>query len=98
MFCKLLMPALVLGLVAVPAQATNVLSNPGFETGTFNPWTISGTPTVTSAQARSGTYSDPAFAADLIKQTFGAVSTSQITEVSFWAVRDGGVRPLHLLL
>ncbi|MEP6982025.1 MAG: PEPxxWA-CTERM sorting domain-containing protein [Sphingomicrobium sp.] len=96
MLRKFLIPALVLGSLAVPAQASNVLSNPGFETGTFASWTIAnGTPTVSSAQAHSGTYSDAAFAEDQIKQTFGAVATSQITEVSFWALRDGGPFDLY---
>ena len=91
MLRKFLIPALVLGSLAVPAQAANVLSNPGFETGSFSPWTIAnGSPTVSSAQAHSGTYSDAAFGPDEIKQTFGAIATSNITEVSFWALRDGG--------
>ena len=83
--------ALVIGSLSVPAAASNVLTNPGFETGTLSPWTIaSSSPTVTSAQAHSGTYSVAEFSGDEVKQTFSAIATSDITEVSFWALRDGG--------
>jgi len=45
---------------AVTAAATNVVSNPGFETGSLSPWTSCGTQTnatVTNAQAHAGTES-----------------------------------------
>ena len=43
-----------------PAAATNVVVNPGFETGSLSPWTSCGSvndAAVSSAQAHSGTYS-----------------------------------------
>lgn len=87
---RYLVPALALALVSVPAEAANVLSNAGFETGALTPWTPSGGPTVTSAQAHTGTYSVAAYGGDSITQTFAAVPTSAITEVSLWALRNGG--------
>jgi hypothetical protein len=88
---KALVSALLLTSLSVPAQASNVLTNAGFESGSLAPWTAnSGTPTVTSAQAHTGTYSVAEFSSDQVKQTFSAIATSDISEVSFWALRDGG--------
>ena len=87
-----LIPALFIAAISASATAaTNILSNPGFETGSLAPWTANdGSPVVTNAQAHSGTYSVAAFSGDSIKQTFAAIATSDITEVSLWALRDGG--------
>lgn len=84
----------LLGLAALacaaPASAANVLTNAGFESGSLAPWTSLNTPFVTSAEARSGTYSVAAFAADQIRQDFAAVATSLVSEVSIWVKRQGG--------
>jgi len=78
-------------LVSPAHAATNILVNGGFETGILNPWIAStGSPIVTTAQAHTGTYSVAAFSSDSIKQSFAAISTSQISQVSFWVLRDGG--------
>jgi len=48
------------GAAAVADAGTNVVSNPGFETGSLSPWTSCGstsTVAVTTAQAHSGSYS-----------------------------------------
>lgn len=83
--------AFVLASAAIPAQAADVLSNSGFETGVLSPWTIlANSPVVTSAQAHSGTYSVAELGGDSIQQTFAAIATSDITEVSLFAMRDGG--------
>lgn len=73
------------------AQAANVLVNPGFETGSLAPWIIDdGSPTVTNADAHTGTFSVAAFGNDEIRQNFAPIATSDITEVSFWLRRAGG--------
>jgi hypothetical protein len=91
MMRKYVIAAVALASLSVPAQASNVLTNAGFESGSLAPWTTnSGTPTVTSAQAHTGTYSVAEFSSDQVKQTFSAIATSDISEVSFWALRDGG--------
>ena len=88
---KALVSALLLASLSVPAQAANVLTNAGFESGSLTPWTANnGTPVVTSAQAHSGTYSVAELGGDEVKQTFSAIATSNISEVSLWALRDGG--------
>jgi hypothetical protein len=48
------------GTAAVADAGTNVVANPGFETGSLSPWTSCGSTTttaVTTAQAHSGSYS-----------------------------------------
>lgn len=86
-----LISAFVLASTAMPAQAADVLSNSGFESGVLSPWTVlDGSPVVTSAQAHSGTYSIAELGNDSIMQTFTAVATSDITEVSLWAMLSSG--------
>jgi hypothetical protein len=88
---KALVSALLLASLSVPAQASDVLTNGGFETGALTPWTVnSGTPAVTSAEQHTGINSVAEFGGDEVKQTFSAIATSDITEVSFWALREGG--------
>lgn len=82
--------ALTFAVLSSPAAA-NVLINGGFESGVFNPWTTGSTPSITSAQAHTGTYSVASFSSDLISQSFASIATSDISEVSFWAKRSGGV-------
>src|SRR5690349_17536336 len=43
--------------VALPASATELLANPGFESGTLSGWTCEAADSVVSGQSRSGTYS-----------------------------------------
>jgi hypothetical protein len=75
-------------LVSAGAHAANVLVNPGFETGSLNPWFADfGAPTVSNLEAHTGVFSASAFGGDSIRQNFAPVATSDITEVSFWAKR-----------
>ena len=70
------------------AHAANVLVNPGFETGSLNPWFADfGAPTVTNADAHTGSFSVAALGGDSIRQNFASVATNSVTEVSFWAKR-----------
>ncbi len=77
-----------LAAVSATSQA-NLFVNPGFETGDFTGWTALGT--VTNAQAHSGSFSFAGFSSDNVSQTFAAVATSSISELSFWGKRDGGL-------
>jgi hypothetical protein len=80
--------ALACTLCCATANAANVLVNPGFETGTLNPWFAdSGAPTVSNAEAHTGVFSAAAFGSDSIRQNFAPVATGDVTEVSFWAKR-----------
>ncbi|MEO5957701.1 MAG: hypothetical protein ABIR80_01140, partial [Opitutaceae bacterium] len=82
----------------VSAHATNILVNPGFETGAFAPWTTSGgTGVITNTEAHSGTFSFAAFSSDEVTQTFAPVATSAISELSFWGKRNGGLFDLIIL-
>ena len=85
---------------ALPAQAGNILQNPGFETGDFTGWETFSVPvgllTVTGETPHSGDYvadfNAPGSVApqDMqLTQSFPAVSTDVVTDVSFW-VRDVG--------
>ena len=72
------------------AQAQNVLANAGFETGNFSGWATTTSPSVTSAQAHTGTFAAAAMGSDSVGQTFAATSVADITELSFWVKRIGG--------
>lgn len=84
---------LVLGF-ATDAGATNILSNPGFETGSLGPWFqdrgIPSSPpganwSVSNANPNSGTYSATAGDNYELRQNFSPVATSTIDSVTFWA-------------
>jgi hypothetical protein len=78
-------------IVATPAAATNVLDNPGFETGSLTPWyesaSLSGGTDwfVTNADSQSGTYSAEDSGNIELRQDFAGVLGSSIDQVSFWA-------------
>ena len=78
-------------VVATPATATNVLVNPGFETGSLTPWYqgndfSSGTNWfVTNVDSQSGTYSAEDTGNKELRQDFAGVLGSTIDQVSFWA-------------
>jgi hypothetical protein len=91
---KLMLAAVA--LVGFQAQAQNLVQNPGFETGDFTDWTLTGNTGFTSVASgnqyvHSGTYGGQ----------FGAVgsdgflsqalsSGSSLYDVSFWLYDDGG--------
>ncbi len=83
------------------AKAAPILSNPGFETGSLSPWfqgrDFGGSVNwqVTNTDAHSGIFSAMDNGNKELKQTFSAVPTSLITQVSFWAKHpDPNVRAL----
>jgi hypothetical protein len=73
------------------AQAAQILSNPGFESGSLSPWfqdrDFGGVEAwnVTSSDAHSGTFSATDVGNKEIRQNFAAIPTSLITDISFWA-------------
>jgi PEP-CTERM motif len=83
-------------LGAGSAHATNILSNPGFESGSLSPWTVGSnfctspdpcSPwAVTNAVSYDGTYSAVDLGNIELTQTFAAVAVSSITDVSFYAM------------
>ncbi len=85
--------------IALQSGGSNLLSNPGFETGTVSGWHASCNPfgsgapgTVTSGYAHSGSYSyfDGAYPnPDYLAQTVSVTSGSYYT-VSFWLENLGG--------
>ena len=66
------------------ATATEILLNPGFETGSLAPWVTTGSPVVTSAEAHTGTFSVAAFGGETVGQNVAGTAVSDITELSFW--------------
>lgn len=84
-------------LGAGSAHATNILSNPGFESGSLGPWTVgsnfctgSGLPcspwSVTNTVSNSGSYSAVDVGNIELTQSFAAVATSSITDASFYVM------------
>jgi len=83
--------AVAIGVLFLAAQAgAGTLINPGFETGSLLPWFTGAAATVTTAEAHSGLYSVSAAGADDVNQTFAAVPTADITELSFWEMNNAG--------
>lgn len=78
-------------VAATPAAATNVLQNPGFETGSLAPWVqardfSNNVPWfVTDADSHTGTYSAQDTGNTELRQDFAGVDASSIDQVSFWA-------------
>ena len=74
------------------ARADQILVNPGFETGSLSPW-VNGrnfggsTPwAITSTDCHTGSFCAEDNGNIELEQTFSAVSTASITDVSFWAM------------
>jgi hypothetical protein len=78
-------------VVAAPASAANILTNPGLESGSLTPWFqdrdfSSGVNWfVTSSDAHSGTFSAEDTGNKEIRQNFAGVAGSSIDQISFWA-------------
>jgi PEP-CTERM motif len=84
---------------------TNILANPGFESGNLSPWfngrNFCVSPclpwTVLPGNPHSGTYAAMDIGNIEIRQNFTPVPVSSITDVSFWAEHpDGGVLPMAI--
>ena len=95
-----LLGAVALCVMVTPgtASATNILINPGFETGILSPW-VNSVPlnfcgscawVVTSTDAHTGTNSATITGNRLILQTFSPIATSLITQASLWLRMPGG--------
>ena len=91
--------ALVAALAAVSAssQAANLFANAGFETGTFAGWSHGSGTEAISADAHTGSFSFAGFKYDNVSQSFAPVATSDVTELSFWGKRSGGLFDLVIL-
>lgn len=80
----------LLGLSALTLSAGEVLTNPGFETGSLGPWFVgrnfgaTENWNVTSTVSHSGTFSATDVGNQELEQTFAGVLVSNITQVSFW--------------
>ena len=84
---------LAIGLVAlsgIQAHATNILTNPGFETGALGPWALGNDFgavefwNVTGADSQSGAFSATATGNHELVQWFAPVAVSDIVEASMW--------------
>ena len=70
-------------------MVSNILQNPGFETGSLPPWT-SNAWTVTNTDQHSGTYSAWDVGNNNIEQDFSPTDVTTITSVSAWEKQDSG--------
>lgn len=98
-----MMRFLVLGILlvcSVPVHAiaveNNAIDNPGFEAGVLTPWyenrmfDFSDQWMVSTSNPRSGNYAATVDGNRELRQDFAPVDTGLITEISFWAVTQGG--------
>lgn len=101
---KLLAAAFLAALLigTTPLFAGNILDNPGFESGSLNPWynarngcsTLCQPWTVVSGNPHTGMYSAMNVGNIEMRQDFSPVPVSSITDVSVWIEHpDGGVLP-----
>ena len=89
---------------ASEAAATNILVNPGFDSGALGPWfqdrvvTLGGEGwNVTGADAHSGAFSATDMGNKELRQNFPGVLGSRIHEISFWAKHDTLIGNLLLI-
>ncbi len=86
---KILLIIAVLASAALSARAQNIVQNPGFETGSFPPWTISGDTSFTGVNGdmpHSGSFSEesgPATSDGFTDQVLPTLA-GQGYNVSFW--------------
>jgi glucuronoarabinoxylan endo-1,4-beta-xylanase len=88
---------MLLALSILPVAAQNLLTNPGFETGTTTPWFAFGSPTLTveSTQVHSGSYAcavtgRTATYMGIAQSMLGLLQSGQTYTVSAWVMLDGG--------
>ncbi len=93
-FAAALMSMLTFVALSSEGRATNILSNPGFESGSLSPWfqgrNFGGSVdwNVTNTEAHSGTFSATDVGNKELRQNFAGVATSSIDQVSFWAMHS----------
>ena len=81
---------LALGMVVVAfagvagSEAAEVLTNPGFETGSFTPWTTDGTWGIETSNCHSGSYCASDIGNYYIRQTFTGVPGNTIGSITVW--------------
>jgi hypothetical protein len=66
------------------AGAAELLTNPGFETGSLAPWTTDGTWGIETTNCHTGSYCASDVGNWYIQQTFPGVPTSDITSITVW--------------
>ena len=85
----------LLALSGIQAHATNILTNPGFETGALGPWALGNDYgavefwNVTGADSQSGAFSATATGNHELVQWFAPVAVSDIVEASMWLRMPG---------
>src|ERR1700676_5147838 len=82
---------LALALIGTAAKGSQILSNPGFETGSLNPWFIGNnfggtTWSVTGAGCHSGSFCATNNGNNELEQTFAPVPVASITDIDFWGL------------
>ena len=87
----------LLVISTVPATAQNLVTNPGFETGSTSPWFGFGSPTLTaeSAVVHSGSYAcavtgRTASYMGAAQSLIGELQSGQTYNVAAWVMLDGG--------
>lgn len=76
---------------AVPGpDRSNVLVNPGFETGSLPPWVSTGY-AVTSADAQSGIYSVESFGNVYVEQSFAPIAVGDVNSITLWCKQPEGI-------
>jgi PEP-CTERM motif len=89
--------ALLILTIAQPASADNLLANPGFETGDYSGWTVTGPFLAVQGVGHTGSFSsycgaglnDNGTTGDLLSQTF-ATTQGLNYDVSIWVIGNGG--------
>jgi glucuronoarabinoxylan endo-1,4-beta-xylanase len=95
-----------LATASLSSQAQNLVTNPGFETGTTSGWFAFGTPTISveTSQVHSGTYAAQVTGRTAtymgIAQSFaGVLQAGQTYDVSAWVMLvSGGNQTMHLTM
>ncbi len=77
-------PILTMIILAMPAMATQAITNGGFETGVLDPWTFDFDWSVSSANPHSGSYCALGVDYHYIHQDFTPIPVGEINLIKVW--------------
>lgn len=88
-FRRALVATALSGFALSASAATNLFVNPGFEAGSLTGWITNAH--LDNTQAHTGNFSASGISYEYLSQDFTPTAVAQISDLSFWARRDGGL-------
>ncbi len=83
-------PILIMIMLAMPAMASQAITNGGFETGSLSPWTFDFDWGVSTTNPHSGTYCGLGVDYHYIHQSFTPIPVDDVNSVTLWVRQPEG--------